>query len=166
MTRRKPKLISRKVADDALWNKPRASSFVQPFIPPPKTEIDKLYDIIFDESVKGYRFTDEECGEPWISKSDIEIKDGCIYVVRFRCPLQMMKKCHFWNMANDVCAILKCDLHFIHDTKQEHGIPFEDCVWVLQKGELSQEKEGADSSCESTPEEIDERIEEALENFV
>lgn len=162
MARRKPKILSRKVADDALWNKPKASSVVLPFTLPPKTDIDNLYDIIFNESVKGYRFTDEEYGEPWIDKNDIEEKNGGIFVIRFRCPLQMMKNCHFVEMAHDVCMIMKCDLHFIHDTKHEYGIPFEDCVWVIQKGEL----ESVETLEDSTDEEIDSRIEDALENFV
>ena len=165
MPRRKPKIISREVAGGAARAIPMASS-LHPYLPPQKTAVEELYDLVFTQSVKGYRFTDDEYGEPWIEEKDIEGKGDGVSVIRFRCPVGRLHKVFFGEMAKDVCKAMNCGLHLMHKQKTEYGIPFEECVWVLQKGELSQEKEGADSSCKSTPEEIDERIEEALKNFV
>ena len=153
--------------------------------PPPKTEADRLYDLIYTKSVEGYRFTDNEYGIPWIERGDIEERNGGVYIIRFRCPTDRVHDVYFGGMATDVCKELNCSVHFIHKTKWEYGLPFEDCVWIIQKDELLQidePSEEEESDCgdsfdsqeeiegeltdESTAEEVDERFEKTLEDFV
>ena len=187
MPRRKPRIISKDVDGSAARHIPVASA-LHPYEPPPKTEADKLYDLIFNESVKGYRFTDEELGEPWIRREDIEDKGGDLYVIRFRCPPNMTHEVHFGSMAADVCKAMNCMVHLVHHLKMEYKIPFEDCIWVIQKNELKEIEEAkeAEDDCydaeesdidnfeeiegdlndDSTAEEIDERFEKTLEDFV
>lgn len=187
MPRRKPRIISREVDGSAVRHIPVASA-LHPYEPPPKTETDNLYDLIFTESVKGYRFTDEEFGEPWISRSDIEERGEGLYVIRFRCPPHMIHEVHFGSMAADVCKALNCEVHLVHHIKMEHRIPFEECVWVIQKNEIAEIEEAKEDdddfydsgesdignfeeiegtlTDESTAEEIDERFEKTLEEFV
>ena len=185
MKRRRPRIICRAVERGAAEAKP-FSPPLPPYVPPPPpTEIDKLYALIYEKSVEGYRFTDNEYGIPWIDKTDIEEKSGGVYIIRFRCPTERVHDVYFGGMAADVCKELKCSVHFIHKTKWEYGLPFEDCVWILQKDELLLTDEPADdeeSDCgdlfdsqeeiegelvdESTTEEVDERFERTLEVFV
>ena len=188
MPRRKPRIISREVDGGAARHIPVASA-LHPYEPPPKTETDNLYDLIFSESVKGYRFTDEEFGEPWIGRKDIEEKGEGLYVIRFRCPPNMIHDVHFGRMAADVCKTMNCEVHLVHHLKMEYKIPFEDCIWVIQKNELKEIEEAEAEDDEdfydagesdidrfeeiegelkddSTAEEIDERFEKTLEEFV
>ena len=152
---------------------------------PPPTEADSLYALIYAKSVEGYRFTDNEYGIPWIEGNDIEEKSGGVYVIRFRCPTDRVHDVYFGGMAEAVCKELNCAVHFMHKTRWEYGLPFEDCIWVVQKDELlqteepevdeesdstdsfdSQEEIEGELVDESTAEEIDERFEKTLENFV
>ena len=185
MPRRKPRIISRAVERGAADAKPFSPPPPPSVSSPPLTEVDKLYLLIHEKSVVGYRFTDDEFGIPWIEKGDIEEKGGGVYVIRFRCPPDKVQDVYFGRMAEAVCKELNCAVHFMHKTRWEYGLPFEDCIWVVQKDELlhTEEPEG-DEECdstdsfdsqeeiegelvdESTAEEIDERFEKTLENFV
>ena len=183
--RRRPRIISRAVEREAEGVRP-FSPFLPPCEPPPpKTEADRLYDLIYTKSVEGYRFTDNEYGIPWIERGDIEERNGGVYIIRFRCPTDRVHDVYFGGMATDVCKELNCSVHFIHKTKWEYGLPFEDCVWIIQKDELLQidePSEEEESDCgdsfdsqeeiegeltdDSTAEEVDERFEKTLEDFV
>lgn len=185
MVRRKPRIISRGVEDEAARTKPFAPPPLLYIPPPPPTEVDKLYALIYEKSVAGYRFTDNEYGIPWIERNDIEEKGGGVFIIRFRCPIDMVHDVYFGGMAEAVCKELNCAVHFIHKTKWEYGLPFEECIWIIQKDELSQiddseaeeendsedsfdslEEIDGDLTDDSTAEEIDERFEKTLDNFV
>ncbi|MBO6031880.1 MAG: hypothetical protein J6Q22_10605 [Prevotella sp.] len=185
MKRRRPRIISRAVEDRKGKSLP-IDYILPPLAPrPQKTDADRLYDLIHEKSVIGYRFTDNEYGIPWIERGDIEYKGDNIYVIRFRCPVDSMHDLYFGRMAEDVCHELKSRIYLIHNTKSEYGIMFEDCIWVIQKDELlhsdetaededydggdsidSQEEIEGELTDDSTAEEIDERFERTLEVFV
>lgn len=184
MARRKPRIICKSVESRAVKHIPAASA-LPTYSPPPKTEADKLYDLIYEKSVEGYCFADDEFGMPWIDRGDIEEHGGKVYVIRFRCPANRAHHAFFGRMAEKVCEEMNCRLHFIHSTKWENKLPFEDCIWIIQKDELDQgEEEDEDNpddgstdlaefeeiegeiEDESTAEEIDARIEKTLEEFV
>lgn len=185
MKRHRPRIICRAVERGAAEAKP-FSPPPPPYVPPPPpTETDKLYALIYAKSVEGYRFTDNEFGIPWIERNDIEEKSGGVYVIRFRCPTDRVHDVYFGGMAEAVCKELNCAVHFIHKTKWEYGLPFEDCVWIIQKDELlhtdepaeedeydsgdsidTQEEIEGELTDDSTAEEIDERFERTLEVFV
>ena len=149
-----------------------------------ETDTDRVFRIIYELAIRGYCFTEPETGTPWIRYDDIEDKGNGLFVIRFRCPTQHLHEAHFGLMANSVCNELNSDLNFFHTKKQEYGIPFEDCVWVLQKDskkdnqevptqkELDQdpfetlEEFPDDFNDESTAEEIQARFDEAIENFL
>ena len=183
--RRRARIISRAVERGALEARPFNPPLPPCEPPPPKTEADRLYDLIYTKSVEGYRFTDNEYGIPWIERGDIEERNGWVYIIRFRCPTDRVHDVYFGGMATDVCKELNCSIHFIHKTKWEYGLPFEDCVWVLQKDELlksdepleedigecgdsfdNKEEIEGDLIDESTVDEVDERFEKTLEEFV
>lgn len=184
MAVRKPKIISREVARRAGMERP-FTSLLPAYTPPgEKTEADRLFDLIYRKSVEGYCFTDDLYGIPWIERNDIEEKGGGIFVIRFRCPPSKVHDVYFGRMSKAVCQALNCSIHFIHNTKYEYGLPFEDCIWVLQKDELSltvvsdkdnetdsdnfgsEEEITGELVDDSTVEEIDERFNKALEDFV
>ena len=100
-----------------------------------KTIKEKIYDIIYTASRQGYRFTDPYYGMPFIELEDIEEKENGIFVIRFRCEPQYLHHFYFGSMAEDVCKTLRSGMHFIHEYKTEWGLPYEECVWVLQVGE-------------------------------
>lgn len=106
-----------------------------------KTLKEKIYDIIYDASRNGYHFVDKETGSEFIDIDDLEEKGNGIYVLRFRCPPEYMHHVYFGRMAEEVCEKLHSEIRFIHEKKQEYGIPFEECVWVIQVGEKHQEFE-------------------------
>ena len=186
MSRRKPRIISRGVESAIAKSRPLSVPPPDYVPPPPKTDADLLYDLIYNKSVIGYRFTDDEFGIPWIDRGDIEEKGGGVYVIRFRCPLDKVQDLYFGAMAKEVCEELNCCVHFIHATKREYGLPFEDCIWVIQKDELLHIEEDKDDDYgydegdsianqeeiegelvdDSTVEEIDERFAKTLEDFV
>ena len=168
---RSPRIISRTVKRQLKKKQPRGiednplANFPE-FPPAPlPDERDAIYDIIYQQSVKLYRFTDNEYGIPWIEKKDIEIVDGGVYVIRFRCPVEKLGAIFFKAMAKDVCTLTNNDMHFFHEIKKEYNIPYAECVWVLSPKEEDKEIE-EEYIDESTVEEIDARYEEALEQFV
>lgn len=185
MPRLKHRIISRGVESAIAKSRPLSVPPSDYVPPPPKTEADLLYDLIYNKSVMGYRFTDDELGIPWIDRGDIEEKGGGVFVIRFRCPTDRVQDLYFGWMAESVCKELNCSVHFIHKTKWEYGLPFEDCVWIIQRDELihtnepeedddydsgdsfdSQEEIEGELIDDSTAEEIDERFDRTLEVFV
>lgn len=203
MARRTPRIISRAVTAAIAKKKrggikhPSSDPRLAPYVPKPKTEVDKLFDLIYDRCVYGYRFTDDYYGIPWIEKSDIEDKGDGLFVIRFRCPTEKTHHVFFGVMAEDVCNALNCSLHFIHETRwecysEDNKLPYEECVWVIQKDELTRSEKGEfkeeedddfeheadhfydqleeptedDLKDESTAEEIEERFRLAEESFV
>ena len=150
--------------------------------PDKETKTDRLFRLIYEESRKGYCFTDPYTGIPWIRYEDIEDKQNGLFVIRFRCPTQQIHQVHFGEMADAVCRELNSGLNFFHETRHEDGLPFEDCVWVLQEDSKKEsdpveeeiEETGFDAVEEfpedfkddSTVEEIEARFNEAIENFL
>ena len=105
--------------------------------PKQKSKREQVYDLIYEASVRGYHFSDKVYGLPFIELSDIEEKGDGIFIIRFRCEPQYLHEVYFGRMAKEVCASLKSGMHFIHEFKMEWGLPYEECVWVLQLGETS-----------------------------
>lgn len=128
-----------------------------------ETPKDKLFRLIYLESIKGYSFTDES-GQPWIRKSDIEESCEGLYIIRFRCPLQSTKEAHFGCLSKAVCAAMESTLNFFHETREEFGLPYEQCVWVLQKGSLNSEVSQNVPEREESPDDFPE-LEESLDDF-
>lgn len=97
-----------------------------------KTKKERIYDVIYDTCVKGYRFCDSYYGIPFINLEDIEeIPDG-IYVIRFRCEPRYLHDIYFGAVAKEVCAFFGSELRFIHERRTEWGLSYEECVWVLE----------------------------------
>ena len=191
MATRKPRIISRTVELETVKKRTEAHhlpSSSNPYIPKEKTELEKIYDIIDNACSDCWRFTDSD-GRPWIDKDDIESKGNGIYLVRFRCPIESMNtRVAFNKVVEKVCVELRSEVRYFCKTREERyteGIRlfYEDCVWVINVGELDEqelidETENCESCIdaqeeivgeltdESTAEEIDERIGDALENFV
>lgn len=104
-----------------------------------KTKRERVYDIIDRACCRGYRFTDDFYGIPIIELKDLEEKEDGIYVIRFRCKPQYLHHVYFGRMAEDVCSLLRSGMHVVNETRREWGIPFEECVWVIQVGEIDAE---------------------------
>lgn len=193
MPQRKPRLISKAVEVAAERKRadvqyPPPSSIPLP-APQPKTELDRIYDLIDEACAYCNRFTDED-GRPWIGKEDIEDQGYGIYCIRFRCSVDAMRsRASFDAVAEEVCGKLNAKVRYVCKVKEEKyskdiKLFYEDCVWVVKVGELDQEPEDADEddpyeSCidtqeeikgelvdESTAEEVDERIDQAMDNFL
>lgn len=192
MLKRKPKIISKAVLEEAARKRTEVDVPPSPselYIPKPKTRADEIYDLIEDAS--NLCFTDEE-GVPWIGREDIEAKGNGIYIVRFRCPFDILfnSRASLNRVVEKVCESLKSDIrYFCKDREVQYvdGIRqrYYDCIWVIWEGELQAKEEEVDwednncESCidtqeeiegeltdESTAEEVEERIEESLDNFV
>lgn len=179
---RKPRIISTAVIRKVQKERARVCK-TSPYIDWPKgenpnilrTSIDRLYDKIDRQSVKMYRFTDNEYGIPWISKGDIESRGDGIYVIRFRCPPEKLAQIYFWSMAADVCREIGCEINFFHEIKEERNIPYAECVWVINEPEEEEEETDDfytleefpdDYRDESTAEEIEDRLVEVEEKFL
>lgn len=143
---RKPKLLCRDLAKRIEERRREETlsaldKYYKQFSDVPKTDSDILYDVICKASSEGYCFTDNVFGLSWILREDIEKQDGNVYVIRFRCPPDFMYEVNFFKMAKKVCEEMKSKLHFFHATKTEYNLPYEDCVWVIQQGEIERPQE-------------------------
>lgn len=193
MPRRKPRLIDRAVEANTAKKRtevqyPPSSSI--PYVPQPKSKIDEVYSLIDDACSYCWRFADSD-GRPWIDREDIEDRGGGVFLVRFRCPVSaMFKHIAFEKMASEVCSKLRSRMRYASKQGEERytddiKLPYEEVAWVICIGELdssNDDEEIEDNGCEScidtqeeiegeltdesTAEEIDERIGDALENFV
>lgn len=192
MPKRKPRIISRAVVEKAVKQRTKVTispSSLELYIPKPKTRVDEIYDLI--EDACNPWFTDEE-SIPWIGREDIEDKGDGIYVIRFRCPFEVL----FYNrvpldkVVEKVCSELKSEIRYFCKDREVQYVEgtwqrYYDCVWVIWDGELADKDEDIDwednncESCidtqeeiegeltdESTADEVEERIERSLENFV
>ena len=133
------------------------------------TATDRLFRIIYENSSRGYCFTEPSSGIPWIQHKDIEDRGDGLFVIRFRCPPNQINDVFFWEMANNVLKDMNSIPRFFHETKEENGIPYEECVWVIQEGDgltTKEEEEPEIGECESTEEGLADRFDEAMANFV
>lgn len=108
----------------------------EPYVPPVKTIEDRLYDIIDRIASKGYRFTDNEYGFPWIRKEDIEHRFNGIFVIRFRCPVGF-EKYGFPQVAEEIQNEISAKGEYVLQKRKEYGIPFVEGAWALQAEEGS-----------------------------
>lgn len=148
-----------------------------------ETDSDRLFHLIYEESRRGYCFTEPETGISWIRHQDIEDKGNGLFVIRFRCPTDRTHAVYFGKMADAVCKEMNSIVNFFHATKSEEGLAYEDCVWVIQKDSIQETVEEQEESenedmfdtleefpdnfkDESTTEEMEARFADALENFV
>lgn len=131
MSARRPRLLTK-----IDRRKPREDVYVpKPYIPPVKTEVDVLYDLIDERSCRGYRFCESYVTLPYIHKEDIEDRGNGLFVVRFRCPVEN----EFYGMPDvvkEVCERIGSGEHFVYEKKEEFGLPFIEAAWVLQRGEI------------------------------
>lgn len=131
MKRRNPRLLAKiepkKPKEDVVV-------FNEPYVPPVKTEVDKLYDLIDERSCYGYRFCESEYSLPWIRKEDIEDRDDGLFVIRFRCPV-FFERYGMKSVIKEVCERVGSDEHFVYKKSEEYGLEFIEAVWVVQKGE-------------------------------
>lgn len=193
VNRRKPRLISRAVAADTAKKRTEVRYLppsLVPYVPKPKTALERVYDLIDDACSFCWRFADSN-GRPWIGKEDIEEKGNGIYVVRFRCPLSAAyQHIAFEKIASEVCQKLRSSLRYVFKIGEEQytkdiKLSYEEIAWVICEGEMDSKEADEDiedngcESCidlqeeidgeltdESTAEEVDFRIDESLENFV
>lgn len=139
---KKPKIISRHLAqkvakgehrDVHLWSPPRRPGRKQ-------TEAERLYWVIDRIFSKGYRFTDNEFGIPWLRPEEIEDKGEGIFVIRFRCPEASVYGHRHLDAVEEVCAAVKSECRFFVSHKQEVigkvSLPYAECFWILNCGEL------------------------------
>lgn len=144
MAKRKPRLlvrIKRKASKED-------SIPVESYVPPVKTEVDLLYEIIDERCCYGYRLCENEVALPWIRKEDIEDKGDGLFVIRFRCPVES-EKYGLPQVVKDVCERVGSKEHLIYEKKEEYGLPFIEAAWVLQRGEVYV-SEGSSSGCGGT----------------
>ena len=157
-----------------------------PYVPKPKSRLDRIYGLIEEASLKGWCFTDKD-GRPWIQREDLEERDGGVVLVRFTCSLSAMHSAVlFEKMASEVCGKLHSGFRYVYKPKEAEypgkvRLFYNDCVWIISEDELS-ELDFEDNGCEScidsqeeiqgelvdnsTQEEVDERFENAMEEFV
>lgn len=135
----------------------------------PKTPADRLYNLIFDKCRERYRFCErDDCALPIIRREDVEESEDGIFIVRFRCNIERMHPMtEFEKVAKDVCRETQSGFHFFHAEREERyagvKLPYEECVWVIQKGEIDENcMKGEEEVCEA---EIERRFKEAEENF-
>lgn len=135
--RKTPRIISRDVKTRVGIISPLSDApvLVEDYVKPPDTEADRVFRLIVKYSEEGYRFADNEYGMSWIRREDIEEHDAETFVVRFRCPPERMGEVYFGKMAEKVCKDMNCQLHIFHETRYEFRIPYEECIWVIQKDE-------------------------------
>lgn len=91
----------------------------------------EIYNVIYDASVKGYHLADSTYGLPWIERSDVEAMGEGLFVVRFRCPVERTHDVFFGAVDRDVRNALGAETFFAEELKRENGIPFAECVWVI-----------------------------------
>lgn len=132
--KRTPKVIG--VRKKSVKRMEKSEEWIPEYVPRIKTEKEKVYDVIQDSCISGYRFIDQDTGTLFINLEDIEEKGKDIYVVRFRCKPHELRHSYFGSIAEEVCAKLRSGIHFIHEAKQEWGLPYEECAWIIQVGEL------------------------------
>ena len=142
MPKRKPRVVGKRRSEEG--NIRRAEQVIwegaRSYRPRVKSRREEVFDVIYDACRRGYHFTDHYYGIPFIELSDVEEAKEGIFVVRFRCEPKYLHEVYFGQMAKDVCKELRSELRFIHERKQEWGIPFEECVWVLHPGEIKEQK--------------------------
>jgi len=133
-----------------------------------ENKTDRLFRIIYDSSTRGYSFTEPSTGIPWIRYEDIDDRGDGVFVIKFRCPQNHINEVHFWEMANRVLNEMHSKPMLFHEKKEENGIPYEDCVWVIQAKDNIQEEpieeEPVDNSVQNNPSTDD--FEEAISYFV
>lgn len=175
MAKRKPRIISRAVEELAT----RVVVGAAPLqdlgpreSPKPKTRAEEIYDLIDDACSYCWRFTDAE-GRPWIQKEDVEDRGNGLFVVRFRCSvLAMVCTTNFERMAAEVCSRLKAKVRYAFEQREERYIGnvktwYDECIWVIQENETEErEEEETEGEGEITAEEIGERFDEVMANFV
>jgi len=132
MAQRKPRLLSR-----ITRKKPKevVAYVPEPYIPPVKTEVDVLYDLIDERSCYGYRFCENYISLPWIRKEDIEDKGNGLFIIRFRCPVEN-ERYGMPQVVKEVCDKIGSGEHLVYEKRKEFGLPFIEAAWVLQRGEL------------------------------
>ena len=190
MPKKKHRIISRAVAAKAANHRGKdAQPQYEPCILPPKTHTDEVYELIERACTEDWHFTDED-GRMWIRREDVEDRGDGIFIVRFRCSLAALQNTVVLNKRVErVCAELHSEVRYICGMREKWYLGkirqvYYECVWIISEGELAAaEPEGwEDNSCEScidtqeeiegeltdesTVEEIEERIEKGLENFV
>ena len=98
---------------------------------PPK---DQIYAIIEDACCRGYRLADNECGLPYIVPSDVEHREDGLVLVRFRLADDLNYALE--SVVEQVCRQVWSDRHLVIEEREEYGIPFLECAWVLVPDEL------------------------------
>lgn len=136
---RRPRIINAAVAAAVRRGAALAQTTAQrgggAYAPPPQSPAEKLYDLIYAKAVEGYCFTDSIYGIPWIRREDVaEVSPG-VFVARFRCPPEKAHDAYFGRMAKAVCEAVGSKLHYVHATRKEYGIPYEEFAWAISFGE-------------------------------
>ena len=98
---------------------------------PPK---DPIYALIEDACCRGYRMADNECGLPYIVPSDVEHREDGLVLVRFRLADGLNYALE--SVVEKVCSQVWSDRHLVVEEREEYGIPFLECAWVLVPDEL------------------------------
>ena len=108
------------------------------YVPKEKTEKEKLFELIDYKSLLQYRFIHED-DEPYIRIEDLQELEDHIYVIRFRSDPKFFVYPVFDHLAREVCDEVRSPLLYVHETKREFGVFFEECAWVIKIGELDRE---------------------------
>lgn len=123
--------------------------------------IDEFRKLIVDKAEEHYRFSDNEYGLSLIAKEEIVEEGPGIAVARFR--LDVKQGLHLQFFAKYICNLIHDEVRVLIDRREEYGLPYLECVWVMQipkddsNREVNQDK-GKDE------EEKNEKVEELVES--
>ena len=95
--------------------------------------------IVTDRCEIGYELADSTCGISLISASDIEDAGNGVFVATFRLPIE--KEHALARVAHLVCGDVGSGFHLFVKEKEEYGLPYLDCVWVIVPDEKTEEVE-------------------------
>lgn len=105
-----------------------------------------VYSAIARHCEDGYSLVDERSGLPLVGAEDVE-DSGCgFFTVRFRVPVG--KERMLERVARRMCEEVGSELHLFVKDGEEYGVPFKDCVWVIdpQRAPKLTERQGGGQS--------------------
>ena len=95
-----------------------------------------IYNIIACRCEEGYALVDDINGLPLIEKDDVEESGAGLFTVRFRLPSDKLGA--LGRVARNVCDEVGSEMHVYAAEKKEYGIPFHECVWVIDPQKTNQ----------------------------
>lgn len=98
--------------------------------------ISEIYHFISSRCEDGYALVDDRSGLPLIERDAVKNSGAGIFTVRFRLPSDKLGA--LGRVARLVCEDVGSDMHLYAAEKKEFGIPFHECVWVIDPRQLTE----------------------------